>query len=113
MMKHHHSLILILIPEKIILRGIIRPNVFNAFVDITFILNLLQILKHLSRGTRTSSVIYQFFFCSRPRSVFKLRGQVKCPIHSLKSLRHFIYGRKNNTFFLNAKSFYKNFHPYN
>lgn len=48
---YQFCLILILVPKEIILRGIVGPNILNALVDIALIFNLLQILKHLSRGT--------------------------------------------------------------
>ena len=65
-------LVLVIIPQEIILGRIIRPDVFDAIVNITFIFNLLQILQNLQRRTRTSCIVYQLIFCCRPWCIFKL-----------------------------------------
>ena len=67
-------LIFIFIKKKIFLCGIIRPDVFNGFINITFIFQFLQIFYYFNRCAGTDRIINQFIFCSRPGCVFKVRG---------------------------------------
>ena len=48
---HYCLLILILVEKEILLSGIVRPDILDTFIDITLILYLLQVLKHLQRST--------------------------------------------------------------
>src|SRR5690554_5835499 len=50
-------LIFIFIKEKIIFTWIIRPNIFNTFIDITLILYFLKIFDYFERSSRTNSII--------------------------------------------------------
>lgn len=44
-------LIFVLIKKEIFLCGIIRPNILDAFINISFILYLLEILQYFEWGT--------------------------------------------------------------
>ena len=46
------QLILIFVEEKVILRGIVRPQILNTFVNVTFVFDLLKVLYHFLRGSR-------------------------------------------------------------
>ena len=48
---HYCLLIFILVEKEILLSGIVRPDILDTFIDITLILYLLQVLKHLQRST--------------------------------------------------------------
>ena len=75
-------LILLLIEEKILLRGIVGPNIFNGLVNIALVLDFLQILIPFERSPRTCSIIDQLIFRRRPWSVFEFGCQFKCPVHN-------------------------------
>ena len=79
-------LILLLIEEKILLRGIVGPNIFNGLVNIALVFDFLQILKHFERSPRTCSIIDQLIFRRRPWSVFEFGCQFKCPVKFISSI---------------------------
>jgi hypothetical protein len=51
-----------LIKEKVILTWVIRPDIFNTFIYLTFILDFLQVLNDFQRSTGSYGKIDQFIF---------------------------------------------------
>ena len=54
-------LILLLVPEEIILRRVVRPDVLDALVDFAVVLKFLEILNYFSPCSRTCSVVDKLF----------------------------------------------------
>ncbi len=52
-------LVLVLVEKEIVLRRIIGPEVFDAFVDLTLVFDFLKVLDDLFLSTRTQSPIQQ------------------------------------------------------
>lgn len=75
-------LILFLVEEEIVLRGVIGPDVFDRLVNIAFVLYFLQVFKHFQRRSRTNCVIDQLLFGRGPRCIFQFRCEFKCPVHN-------------------------------
>ena len=65
-------LILVFVEEEVFLARIVRPNIFNAIVDIAVVFHFLQILNHFHWRAGPKGVVNQFFFCCWPRCVFQL-----------------------------------------
>lgn len=57
--------------KEIVLGGIIRPKVFDAFVYLTLVFDFLKVLDDLFLCARTQSPIQQFVAGGRPRGVFQ------------------------------------------
>ena len=56
-----YSLVFILVEEEVVVAGVVGPDVFDAFVDLALIFDLLEILYHLHRSnegkeTRSHSI---------------------------------------------------------
>ena len=64
------QLVLILVEQEIFFSRIVGPDVFDALIHLTFILNLLQILQYFEWSSRTDGIIYEFILGSGPRCVF-------------------------------------------
>ena len=65
-------LVFILIEQEIFLRRIVWPYLFDTFIYITFVLNFLQILKHLEWGARADCVVDKLVLGCGPGSIFQL-----------------------------------------
>lgn len=74
--------ILILIEEKVFFSGIIGPDVFNAFIDFTFVLNLLQVFDYFKGCAGADGIVNEFVLGCWPWGIFQLRCKFKTPIHS-------------------------------
>lgn len=56
------ALIFLLVEEEVVFAGVVRPDVFDAFVDVALVLNLVQVLYDFKWSAGTDRVIYQFVF---------------------------------------------------
>ena len=72
-MKFNQSaLILLFVEEEIFFAGIIRPNIFNTFINLAFIFHFLKVFDNFERSTRTHGVVDKFFSGCWPGRIFKL-----------------------------------------
>jgi hypothetical protein len=54
---HGKVSILVLIEEEVFLTGIIRPDIINAFINIPFIIQFLEIFNHLNGGSAPDAIV--------------------------------------------------------
>ena len=80
--------IFVFVEEEVVFARIVRPDVFDAFVDLSFVFDLLQVLDHFQRGARTDGIVDQLVFGSGPGRIFEFGCQFKCSVHSS---RVFVY----------------------
>lgn len=66
--------ILVLVKEKIFVAWVVGPQVFDALVDLTVLLNLLEILDYFERGARALCIVNELILGCGPRSVLELGG---------------------------------------
>src|SRR5690606_34060679 len=78
------SSIFVFVEEEVILSGIIRPDILDAFIELTFVLHFLKVLNHFQRSAGADGVIDQFVPGGRPGGFFEVVGKFKCPIHGTK-----------------------------
>lgn len=67
------TLILLLVEEEILLGRIVRPNVLDALIRFTVIIEIVKVLNDFQRCALTRGVIDQLILRSRPRRVLKFR----------------------------------------
>ena len=65
-------LVFVLVEEEVFLRRVIRPDVFNALVDISLVLYLLQVLKNFKRRPGTDCIVNLLVLRCRPWRIFEL-----------------------------------------
>ena len=66
-----YSLVFILVEEEVVVAGVVGPDVFDAFVDLAFIFDLLEILYYLHRSPGTCRKVDKLFFSCGPWCVLK------------------------------------------
>lgn len=80
-LERNVGLVFLLIPEEVILRGIVGPYVLYGLVDFTLIFEFLKVLDDFKRATRTLGIVQQFFLGGGPGGVLQIGGKFKCPVH--------------------------------
>jgi hypothetical protein len=65
-------LVLVFVEKEIVLCGIVRPDLFNAFIGLAFVFQFLKVFDYLKRCSGTYGIVNKLIFCSRPRSVFQM-----------------------------------------
>ena len=67
---HYIKSIFLLVPHEVFLGGVVRPDIFNGFVDFrVVVVQFLQVLDDLVGGAGAGCVVDKFVFGCRPRSV--------------------------------------------
>ena len=83
-------LVFLLVEEEIVLGRVVRPDVFDGFVDFAVIFQLGQVLDHFLGNSGAVGIVDEFFFGSWSWSIVQAAGKFKCPIH-IKSVIIFTF----------------------
>ena len=68
------GLILVLVEEEVLFRGVVGPYVFDTFVYFAFVFYFLEIFDDFEGRTAAHSVVDELVFSGGPGRVFELRG---------------------------------------
>lgn len=63
--------ILLFVPQKVFLGGVVGPDFLDGFVDITLVFDFFEILNHFEWSARASGVVDEFFLGGWPRGIFE------------------------------------------
>ena len=72
-LRCNNGLILLLVEEEIVFRGVVGPNIFYRLIDVAFVFDLLKVFQYFQRGARANRVIDQFLFGCGLRCIFQFR----------------------------------------
>ena len=66
-------LIFFLVPHEVFLGGVVRPDVFDGFVDFAVVFKFFEVLDDFVRGAGARCVVDEFVFGCGPRSLIEPR----------------------------------------
>ena len=62
-----YASILVLVEEKVLMARVIRPDIFDSFIEFSVVFQFVEVIDHFGGGAGADGIVNQFFLSGRPR----------------------------------------------